>query len=67
MKKHILIIFIFFGFFASAQVTVIDSIFTGGMYRNYRIYIPAIYTGTTAAGDSGGIFYLFLHCIYSVT
>jgi polyhydroxybutyrate depolymerase len=48
MKKHLLIIFTFFGFFASAQVTVVDSIFTGGMYRNYRIYIPAIFTGTTA-------------------
>ncbi|HEY0031110.1 MAG TPA: T9SS type A sorting domain-containing protein [Bacteroidia bacterium] len=31
-----------------AQTTVIDSILSGGIYRNYRIYIPAVYTGTTA-------------------
>lgn len=48
MKKQLLIIFTFFGFFASAQLTVVDSIYSGGMYRNYRIYIPAIYTGATA-------------------
>ena len=48
MKNNLLIIFIFFGLFATAQLTVVDSIYSGGMYRNYRIYIPAIYTGATA-------------------
>ena len=31
-----------------AQTTVIDSIMSGGIYRNYRLYVPAKYTGTTA-------------------
>ena len=31
-----------------AQTTIIDSIFTGGQYRSYRLYIPTIYNGTTA-------------------
>lgn len=48
MKKLLLSIFILFTIIASAQTTVIDSIFSGGIYRNYRIYIPAAYTGTTA-------------------
>src|ERR1035437_4204946 len=34
--------------YSVAQTTVIDSIISGGIYRNYRIYIPAAYTGTTA-------------------
>lgn len=33
---------------STAQTTVIDSIFTGGQYRSYRLYVPAIYTGATA-------------------
>ena len=48
MKLKLLSVFALFGYFLSAQVTVVDSIFSGGMYRNYRIYIPAIYTGATA-------------------
>jgi polyhydroxybutyrate depolymerase len=35
-------------FFANAQVTVIDSIMSGGVYRNYRLYVPAAYNGSTA-------------------
>jgi len=31
-----------------SQTTVIDSIVSGGIYRNYRIYIPAAYNGSTA-------------------
>ncbi len=31
-----------------SQTTVIDSIYSGGIYRNYRLYIPAIYNGSTA-------------------
>ena len=48
MKLKLLIVFALFGYVLSAQVTVVDSIFSGGMYRNYRIYIPSIYTGTAA-------------------
>ena len=49
MKKF-LISFLFIGslFNAQAQTTVIDSIFVGGQYRSYRLYVPAIYTGATA-------------------
>lgn len=31
-----------------AQTTVVDSIFTGGIYRTYRLYVPAIYNGSSA-------------------
>ncbi|HMU68524.1 MAG TPA: T9SS type A sorting domain-containing protein [Chitinophagales bacterium] len=31
-----------------AQVTIIDSIYSGGMYRNYRMYIPTAYDGSEA-------------------
>ena len=48
MKKLLFSIFIFAATLASAQTTVIDSIISGGIYRNYRVYIPAAYTGTTA-------------------
>lgn len=49
MKKHLLfLIFISTLFTIKAQTTVVDSIFVGGQYRNYRLYVPAIYTGATA-------------------
>lgn len=35
-------------FGAQAQTTVIDSIYHNGIYRHYRLYVPAIYTGTQA-------------------
>lgn len=48
MKKHLLsILFISILFISQAQTTIIDSIISGGIYRNYRLYIPAIYTGVT--------------------
>lgn len=31
-----------------AQTTVTDSILSGGIYRSYILYVPAIYTGTSA-------------------
>jgi polyhydroxybutyrate depolymerase len=31
-----------------SQTTIVDSIFVGGQYRSYRLYVPAIYNGTTA-------------------
>ena len=47
-KKLLLYFFVLCSTIASAQTTIIDSIFSGGIYRNYRIYIPAAYTGTSA-------------------
>lgn len=48
--KKLLLSFLFIGslFSVHAQTTVIDSIFVGGQYRSYRLYVPAIYTGATA-------------------
>lgn len=49
MKKLLLLFFVFFNTaFLSAQTTTVDSIISGGIYRNYRVYIPAAYTGSTA-------------------
>jgi polyhydroxybutyrate depolymerase len=50
MKKHLLTLIVFISvlFSAKAQTTIIDSIFVGGEYRSYRLYVPAIYTGATA-------------------
>lgn len=49
MKKTLLaFIFICSLFSVKAQTTVIDSIFVGGIYRNYRLYVPALYNGTSA-------------------
>ena len=31
-----------------AQTTYVDSIYVGGQYRSFRLYVPAIYNGTTA-------------------
>ncbi len=49
MIKRLLIAFsIVFTAFAQAQTTVLDSIISGGIYRTYRLYIPAVYTGAIA-------------------
>lgn len=49
MKKICTILFLSFAVFqASAQTTIIDSIFNGGVWRNYRVYIPAMYTGASS-------------------
>ena len=49
MKKHLLSLILISTLFAvKAQTTIIDSIFSGGIYRTYRLYKPAIYTGATA-------------------
>lgn len=34
--------------FYTAQTTIVDSIYVGGIYRTYRLYVPTIYTGATA-------------------
>lgn len=47
MKKIITSLLLLISFNFLAQVTIIDSIYVGGMYRNYRLYVPAIYNGTT--------------------
>lgn len=41
-------LFIQTSLFLFAQTTIVDSIVSGGIYRSYRVYIPAAYTGTTA-------------------
>ncbi len=49
MKKNLLAITILLSTFSfNAQTTVVDSIYSGGMWRSYRLYVPAIYTGATA-------------------
>jgi len=49
MKKHLIAFtIILFTFSFYAQTTIIDSIKSGGIYRNYRLYIPALYTGASA-------------------
>jgi polyhydroxybutyrate depolymerase len=37
---------LFFSIVANSQTTVLDSFIYGGIYRDYRIYIPAIYNGS---------------------
>ncbi|MES2591924.1 MAG: T9SS type A sorting domain-containing protein [Bacteroidota bacterium] len=41
-------LFIQTSLFLFSQTTVVDSIVSGGIYRSYRVYIPAAYTGSTA-------------------
>lgn len=45
LKSKFLLFLLGIGGWASAQTTIVDSIFHGGMYRNYRLYVPAIYSG----------------------
>lgn len=35
-------------FSSFSQTTVVDSIFAGGIYRSYRLYVPAIYNASSA-------------------
>jgi polyhydroxybutyrate depolymerase len=32
---------------AKSQTTIVDSIYVGGMYRDFRLYVPAIYNSST--------------------
>jgi polyhydroxybutyrate depolymerase len=49
MKKLLLVFTIILTTLSfNAQTTVVDSIMSGGIYRNYRLYVPALYTGLTA-------------------
>lgn len=47
-KPAVVFIFSFLCLFGVSQTTVIDSIYSGGIYRNYRLYIPAAYNGLSA-------------------
>ncbi|HYG53543.1 MAG TPA: PHB depolymerase family esterase [Flavobacteriales bacterium] len=46
MKSFILVLLTACGLNGIAQTTVIDSFVHDGVYRNYRIYVPAIYSGS---------------------
>ena len=48
--KLLISLFLLTGFFVNAQtgVTIVDSIYSNGIYRTYRLYRPNLYTGTTA-------------------
>lgn len=50
MKKisGIIILFLFLTTKGNSQTTLIDSIFHDGVWRNYRVYVPAIYTSATS-------------------
>lgn len=48
MKHKLLLSFVFLSVFCAAQTTVVDSIMSGGIYRNYRLYIPAAYNGSVS-------------------
>lgn len=48
MKKILPLFFYLTALALNAQTTVIDSIMSGGIYRTYRLYVPAAYNGTSA-------------------
>lgn len=48
LKKLLLLCTLSGALHTLAQTTVVDSIMSGGMYRSYRLYVPAIYTGSSA-------------------
>lgn len=49
MIKRLLLAFSFIlSVSAQAQTTIVDSVMAGGIYRTYRLYVPAAYTGTSA-------------------
>lgn len=51
MKNRLLVTIVLLTAFCTlkAQVTIIDSIMAGGIYRNYRLYIPTAYSDDTPA------------------
>ena len=49
MKNRLLFTIVLLTTFCTinAQVTIIDSIMAGGIYRNYRLYVPTAYSDDT--------------------
>jgi polyhydroxybutyrate depolymerase len=48
MKKIVIALFMGLALNLSSQNTIVDSIFSGGIYRTYRLYVPAAYNGSSA-------------------
>lgn len=50
MKKinSFFVLWLLISLHAKTQTTIIDSIMHDGIWRNYRVYVPAIYTGSSA-------------------
>jgi polyhydroxybutyrate depolymerase len=48
IKSFSLALIVLGSYSAQAQTTVVDSFMCGGIYRSYRLYVPAAYNGTTA-------------------
>lgn len=51
MKSKLKVIFFLITIFnltIEAGTTIYDSIYTGGQYRKYRLYVPSIYNGSTS-------------------
>jgi polyhydroxybutyrate depolymerase len=48
MSFRLLFAFLLLPFIAKAQTTVIDSIQSGGIWRNYRLHLPANYNANTS-------------------
>jgi polyhydroxybutyrate depolymerase len=46
-KAYLLLFFTVCSLYVLAQTTIVDSIYIGGQFRSYRLYVPAIYTGAT--------------------
>lgn len=48
LKKLFIAVILMTCYSVKSQTTVVDSIVSGGIYRTYRLYVPAIYNGSSA-------------------
>jgi polyhydroxybutyrate depolymerase len=48
IKKLLFVLSVFGALAGFSQTTVIDSIVSGGIYRSYRLYVPAMYNASNA-------------------
>jgi polyhydroxybutyrate depolymerase len=48
MKQFLLSILLLSSLKSIAQTTIVDSVLVDGIFRSYRLYVPAIYNGSTA-------------------